>query len=99
VRDGTDRTATLYANLYLGVVYAERDMHRDAQSFFRKALELGPNLVEAYWELGRSHQREGRDDLARDAWKTGAENRYNPWSERCKVAAERLEEQQGSPPG
>jgi len=90
-REGTDRTATMYANLYLGIVYAERDMHRDAQSFFRRALELGPNLTEAYWEMGRAHQREGRDDLALDAWKAGAANRYNPWGERCRTGAERLE--------
>jgi tetratricopeptide (TPR) repeat protein len=95
-REGTDRTATLYANLYLGVVYAERDMHRDAQALFRRALELGPNLTEAYWELGRSHQREGREDLALDVWKAGAENRFNPWGERCRSAAERLEALRGS---
>src|SRR5690606_29638554 len=33
-REGTDPTATLYANLYLGMVYSERAMYRDAQSFF-----------------------------------------------------------------
>lgn len=88
LREGTDRTALLYANLYLGMVYAERDMHRDAQSFFRRALELGPNLTEAYWELGHSHRRDGRPDLALEAWKAGAENPYNPWGERCRIAVE-----------
>lgn len=91
-RESRDRTAALHANLYLGVVYAERDMHADAQSFFRRALELGPNLTEAYWELGRSHERMGRADLALEAWRKGAENRFNRWGERCRQAvAERGE--------
>jgi tetratricopeptide (TPR) repeat protein len=96
VREGTDRTATLYANLYLGMVYAERDMHRDAQRFLLKALELAPNLTEAYWELGRSHQRDGRDDLALEAWNTGGANRFSPWGERCRQAAERLASRRGA---
>jgi tetratricopeptide (TPR) repeat protein len=91
VREGTDPTATLYGTLYLGVVYAERDMHRDAQAFFRRALEMGPNLIEAYWELGRSYQREGRNDLALEAWRAGSSNRFNPWGERCGIAAAHLE--------
>ncbi|HUE95358.1 MAG TPA: tetratricopeptide repeat protein [Longimicrobiaceae bacterium] len=86
-----DRTATLYANLYLGMAYAARDMHRDAQTFLRRALELGPNLTEAYWELGRSHQREGRADLALEAWREGGQNRFNPWGERCRAAADEFE--------
>jgi tetratricopeptide (TPR) repeat protein len=91
VRDGTDATATLYANLYLGIVYSERDMHRDAQTFFRRTLSLGPNLTEAYWELGRSYEREGRIDLALETWRAGATNRFSPWGERCRAAVERLE--------
>jgi tetratricopeptide (TPR) repeat protein len=94
VREGTDATATLYANLYMGIVYAERDMHRDAQAFFRQTLCLGPNLTEAYWELGRSYEREGRAHLALEAWQTGAGNRFSPWGDRCREAAERLEGEQ-----
>ena len=89
--DGTDPTATLYANLYLGIVYSERDMHRDAQTFFRRTLSLGPNLTEAYWELGRSYEREGRIDLAVETWRAGGTNRFSPWGERCRMALERLE--------
>lgn len=86
-----DRTATLYAHLYLGLAHAERQMHRDAQSFFRTAIELGPNLTEAYWELGRSHYGEGRHDLALEAWRAGGENRFNPWGERCRAEVERMQ--------
>ena len=88
---GTDRTATLYAHLYLGMVYGRIDMRRDAQAAFRRALELGPSLSEAYWELGRSHRQEGRDDLALEAWRAGGENRFNPWGEQCRQGVESLE--------
>src|SRR3954469_23021080 len=35
IRENGDRKATLYANFYLGLVYLEREMYDDAQSFFR----------------------------------------------------------------
>ena len=54
IRLDNDRKATLYAHYYLGLVYLERDMYEDAQTFFRKTLQLGPNLIEAYFELGRA---------------------------------------------
>jgi len=47
-----DRMAMLYANYYLGLVYFERSMLNDAVIFFEKALQLGPNLQEAYYHLG-----------------------------------------------
>lgn len=47
-----DRTAALYANFYLGLVYFERAMLSDAIKFFEQALKLGPNLQEAYYHLG-----------------------------------------------
>lgn len=47
-----DRMASLYANYYLGLVYFERSMLNDAALFFTKALQLGPNLQEAYFYLG-----------------------------------------------
>ncbi len=47
-----DRMAMLYANYYLGLVYLERSMLNDAVTFFEKALQLGPNLQEAYYHLG-----------------------------------------------
>lgn len=90
-RSATDRTAALYAQLYLGMVYAEREMFRDAETLLTRALEMGPNLIEAYWELGRVHYLAGDPDAAAAAWRRGAEtNRFNPWGERCAEAAERL---------
>jgi tetratricopeptide (TPR) repeat protein len=88
-----DRTAELYAHLYMGMVYTEREMYRDARTLLARALELGPNLVEAHWEIGRSHYREGDLEAALTAWQTGAEtNRFNPWGERCGEAAATLRE-------
>jgi len=49
-----DRTAALYANYYLGLVYFERSMVPDAIKFFTRALEMGPNLQVAHYYLGLS---------------------------------------------
>lgn len=84
IRLDNDKKATLYAHFYLGLVYLEREMFEDAQSFFRKTLTLGPNLIEAYYELGRAHWYNGELDAAKEAWSTGhATNKFNPWGKRC----------------
>ena len=92
MRQEADRKAALYAHLYLGLVYLEREMYEDARGFFHRALELGPNLIEAYWELGRAHYLDGDPAGAAEAWRRGvATNRFNPWGERCGEALARLE--------
>src|SRR5439155_416633 len=50
IRLDNDKKATLYAHFYLGLVYLQREMYEDAQTFFQKTLKLGPNLIEAYYE-------------------------------------------------
>ncbi len=52
-----DRTAALYANYYLGLLYYERSMIPDAIRFFKQALKLGPHLMEAYYYLGLSEMK------------------------------------------
>jgi tetratricopeptide (TPR) repeat protein len=85
IRLDNDRKATLYAHFYLGLVYLEREMFEDAQVFFRKTLQLGPNLIEAYYELGRAHWFSGEKDAAAQLWSDGFKaNRFNPWGKRCK---------------
>jgi tetratricopeptide (TPR) repeat protein len=85
IRLDNDRKATLYAHFYLGLVYLEREMFEDAQVFFRKTLHLGPNLIEAYYELGRAHWFAGDKDAAAQLWSDGYKtNRFNPWGKRCK---------------
>ena len=84
IRLDNDRKATLYAHFYLGLTYAEREMFEDAQTFFRKTLTLGPNLIEAYYELGRALWFDGKQEDAKQAWRDGlAANKFNPWGKRC----------------
>ena len=98
IRVNTDSKATLYAHLYLGMVYREREMFDDAELFFHRALELGPNLIQAWYELGRTRWLSGRRDAALEAWRQGAgANRFNPWGKRCAETIA-LTEQGGAPP-
>lgn len=84
IRLDNDPRATMYAHLYLGMVYFEREMFDDAKLFYRKALVLGPNLLQAYYELGRAHWFADEREAARTAWREGAAaNTFNPWGKRC----------------
>ncbi len=92
IRQENDRKAQMYAHLYMGLVYLEREMYEDARGFFRRTLELAPNMLEAWWETGRAFYLEGRTDEAKDAWRTGVQtNRFNLWGERCGKALAQLE--------
>jgi tetratricopeptide (TPR) repeat protein len=85
IRLDNDRKATLYAHYYLGLVYLEREMYEDAQTFFRKTLGLGPNLIEAYFDLGRAQWFAGNKEGARRTWTDGHKaNKFNPWAKRCQ---------------
>ena len=85
IRLDNDRKAMLYAHYYLGLVYLEREMYEDAQSFFRKTLALGPNLIEAYFDMGRAQWFSGDKDGARRSWADGHKaNKFNPWAKRCQ---------------
>ena len=85
IRMANDKKATLYAHYYLGLVYLEREMFEDADTFFRKTLELGPNLIEAYYQLGRAQWFAGDQDTAKATWAAGYQaNKFNPWGKRCQ---------------
>jgi tetratricopeptide (TPR) repeat protein len=84
IRLDNDRKATLYAHFYLGLVYLEREMYEDAQTFFQKTIALGPNLIEAYYELGRAHWFNDEPEAAREVWTKGhTTNKFNPWGKKC----------------
>ena len=84
IRLDSDRKATLYAHFYLGLVYLERDMFEDAQTFFQKTLAIGPNLIEAYYELGRAFWFNGQKAEAQQTWRDGfTANKFNPWGKKC----------------
>jgi len=92
IRLDNDRKATLYAHYYLGLLYLEREMYEDAQNFLRKSIKLGPNLIEAHYELGRALWFAGDHDDARNAWRDGvATNKFNPWAKRCAELLERVD--------
>lgn len=89
IRLDNDRKATLYAHYYLGLVYLQREMYEDAQSFLRKTLKLGPNLIEAYFELGRALWLGGEREEAVQVWTQGHKaNKFNPWAKRCQEMLE-----------
>jgi tetratricopeptide (TPR) repeat protein len=92
IRLDNDKKATLYAHYYLGLVYFEREMYEDAQNFFQKTLALGPNLIEAYYELGRAQWYAEDRDAARETWAQGHKaNKLTTWGKRCKEAFDRVE--------
>jgi tetratricopeptide (TPR) repeat protein len=93
IRLDSDRKATLYAHFYLGLVYLERDMFEDAQTFFQKTLALGPNLIEAYYELGRAFWFNGQREEAVQTWRDGfAANKFNPWGKKCAAVLQTVEQ-------
>lgn len=92
IRLDNDRKATLYAHLYLGMVYREREMYDDAELFFHKALEFGPNLLQAWYEMGRARWFAGDRLGAMNAWRQGASaNKFNPWGKRCAEMVEQVD--------
>lgn len=98
IRLDNDKKATLYAHYYLGLVYQEREMFEDAQTFFEKTLKRGPNLIEAYYELGRSKWFAGDQDGARQAWQDGFQaSKFNPWGKRCKETLDLVAQGQEPP--
>jgi tetratricopeptide (TPR) repeat protein len=89
IRLDNDKKATLYAHFYLGLVYLQREMQEDAVTFFQKTLKLGPNLIEAYYELGRAYWFGGDQTQAKQAWQDGFKaNKFNPWGKRCQEMLE-----------
>ncbi len=73
-------------------------MYEDAQNFLRKSISLGPNLIEARYELGRAIWFAGDPETARMTWREGAAtNKFNPWAKRCAEVLERVDAG-GEPP-
>ena len=92
IRLDNDRRATMYANFYLGLVYIERSMPDEALSFLKKAIVLGPNLVQAHYELGRAYWRANRREDALATWRAAhAANKFSPWGKRCAEALDAVE--------
>jgi tetratricopeptide (TPR) repeat protein len=98
IRLDNDKKATLYAHFYLGLVYLQREMYEDAQTFFEKTLKLGPNLIEAYYELGRARWFGGDRERAQRTWEEGVKaNKFNPWGKKCQETLDALANGQEPP--
>ncbi|HEY3279457.1 MAG TPA: tetratricopeptide repeat protein [Gemmatimonadales bacterium] len=98
IRLDNDKKASLYAHFYLGLVYLQREMYEDAQTFFQKTLKLGPNLIEAYYELGRAHWFAGDQAQAKITWDEGFKaNKFNPWGKKCQEMLELVAQGQEPP--
>jgi len=92
IRQEQDRKASMYAHFYMGLVYLEREMYDDARGFFRKTLELAPNMLEAWYEMGHAFYLDRNHRAAAEAWRQGVEtNRFSVWGERCGIALKQLE--------
>jgi tetratricopeptide (TPR) repeat protein len=80
-----NKQAVLYALFYLGLVYYERDMYEDSVEFLNKAINVGPNLYEAYYYLGKAYQKQGLSNLCSQIWeKLIRINKYNIWAKKAK---------------
>lgn len=82
-----DPKAALYGCFYLGLLYAQQRDVIEAERYFRKTLSLGPNFIEAYYELGRTFWTAGEKTEAANVWKAGnSANRFSEWGKRCAEA-------------
>jgi tetratricopeptide (TPR) repeat protein len=84
-RNAKDRQAVLYALFYLGLVYYERQMYEDSLEFLNKAINIGPNLYEAYYYLGKAYEKQGLKNLRDQIWeKLIRINKYNIWADKAR---------------
>lgn len=91
-QSGRDRRAIIYAWLYTGMLHGLKREMPQAVHALGRALELGPNLIQAWFELGGMCWRNGDRAGALDAWQRGAHtNRFSPWGKRCGDLAATLE--------
>lgn len=89
---GRDRKAMLYALLYLGELHEERGETEPAVESLKAAIELGPNLIEAYYRLGLLLARTGRADQARVVWESAmSRSAYNPYAKKARAMLEELD--------
>lgn len=85
-KNAKDRQAVLYALFYLGLVYYEREMYEDSAEFLNKAINIGANLYEAYYYLGKAYEKQGLRNLCNQIWgKLIKINKYNIWAEKARA--------------
>lgn len=83
-----DRRSRLYAYLYCGIALRLRGEFDEARQTFEHALQIGPNFLEAAFELGRTLELESKTDAAISVWRrAAAANSFSPWGKKCSDAA------------
>jgi tetratricopeptide (TPR) repeat protein len=84
-----DRRSALYAHLYLGVALREANALQESIDVLARALELGPNMLEAALELGHTQRACGDEIGAMATWRRAASaNKFSPWGKRCAELVE-----------
>lgn len=94
LKQDRDKTAVIYANYYMGLVYLERQMFNDAVNFLQKTVKMAPNLLEACYHLGLAHKRMGDVEEARKVWQNAVG--ANPEDKWARISREELEATEGS---
>ena len=57
-----------------------------------RTLVLGPNLIEAYYELGHAKWAAGDQDGGRETWTKGAKaNKLSAWGKRCQETLDAID--------
>ena len=80
-----DREALMYAHMYLGLVYYDREMYDDAIEFLEKAIKMAPNLFEAHFFLGLSLIQKGEKEKGKEILTKLSNHRpENIWSTRAR---------------
>ncbi len=91
VQGNGDPRAVLYANYWLGVAYLQREMMADAIEVLTRAVRAGPNLAEAWVELGRAQWHSGDHAAALTSWRTGGAVRHSPFAARAGELLQRAD--------
>src|SRR2546430_1576345 len=72
--------------------------HAGAIQALQKALKLGPNLIEAHYELGRAYWFSGDQARAQQTWEEGFKaNKFNPWGKKCQETLALVQQGQEPP--
>lgn len=86
-----DKKATMYAYVYLGELQTELGKVEEALDSYKRAIEAGPGLIEAYYHMGLLLYREQRLDQARAVWQSAVERSpYNPYAKKARALLEDL---------
>lgn len=86
LKNSKDKVALMYANFYLGLIYKEREMYDDAIKFFKNTIEIGPNHMEAYYNLGLVYFLTGREKKGITILKELIKkNKFNRWAQKAEL--------------